>query len=121
MACPSPSIGLALLASRWEVRLIFRTGSTPTKRSCSSSIRKKTFTPNRRRWWVDTRAYGCRVLGYAEDLPIFKHHYEETTDTILLSWTRIVSPTMVNEFNIGMVGEKEKSPAANLFGRTPAN
>src|SRR5437773_2390773 len=42
MACPSPSIGLALLASRWEVRLIFRTGSTPTKRSCSSSIRKKT-------------------------------------------------------------------------------
>ena len=82
---------------------------------------KNTFTLSGRRWWVDTRAYGCRVLGYAEDLPIFKHHYEETTDTILLSWTRIVSPTMVNEFNIGMVGEKEKSPAANLFGRTPAN
>jgi hypothetical protein len=82
---------------------------------------KDTFTLSGRRWFVDTRAYGCRVLGYASSFPIFKHHYEETTDTVLLTWTRIINPTMVNEFNIGMVGEKEKSPAANLFGRTPAN
>jgi Carboxypeptidase regulatory-like domain len=82
---------------------------------------KDTFTLGTRRWWVDTRAYGCRVLGYASSFPIFKHHYEETTDTALLTWTHIVNPTVVNEFNIGMVGEKEKSPAENLFGRTAAN
>jgi hypothetical protein len=82
---------------------------------------KDTFALGGRRWWVDTRAYGCRVLGYASSFPIFKHHYEETTDSILLSWTHIVNPTIVNEFNIGMLGEKELSPAANLFGRTPAN
>src|SRR5262249_49419345 len=49
---------------------------------------RDTFTLSGRRWWVDTRAYGCRVLGYASHFPIFKHHYEETTDTILLAWTR---------------------------------
>ncbi|MFB3921551.1 MAG: carboxypeptidase regulatory-like domain-containing protein [Terriglobia bacterium] len=82
---------------------------------------KDTFVVSGRRWWVDTRAYGCRVLGFADDLPIFKHHYAETTDTVQVAWTRIVSPTIVNEFNIGMVGEKELSPATNLFGRTAAN
>jgi len=82
---------------------------------------KDTFTVSGRRWWVDTRAYGCRVLGFADDLPIFKHHYAETTDTVQVAWTRIVSPTIVNEFNIGFVGEKELSPATNLFGRTGAN
>jgi hypothetical protein len=81
---------------------------------------KDTFTLGGRRWWVDTRAYGCRVLGYAQGFPIFKHHYKETTDTLLFTWTRIINPTVVNEFNIGVVGEKELSPAANLFGRTPA-
>lgn len=82
---------------------------------------KDSFTLSGRRWWVDTRAYGCRVLGFAGDIPFFKHHYEETTDTILWSWTRIINPTLVNEFNIGFVGEKERSPATNLFGRTAAN
>ena len=82
---------------------------------------KDTFTLSGRRWWVDTRAYGCRVLGYAGDIPLFKHHYKETTDTLQLTWTRVVSPTVVNEFNIGMLGEKELSPATNLFGRTAAN
>src|SRR5439155_15012633 len=33
---------------------------------------------------------------------------------------RVVNPSVVNEFNIGMVGEKELSPATNLFGRTAA-
>jgi len=81
---------------------------------------KDTFTISGRRWWVDTRAYGCRVLGFADDLPIFKHHYAETTDTVQVAWTRIVSPTIVNEFNIGMVGEKELSPSVDMFGRTKA-
>ena len=82
---------------------------------------KDTFTISGGRWWVDTRAYGCRVLGFAEDLPIFKHHYKETTDTAQVSWTRIINPTIVNEFSIGVVGEKELGPAQDLFGRTEAN
>ena len=82
---------------------------------------KDTFTLSGRRWWVDTRAYGCRVLGYAGDIPLFKHHYKETTDTVQLTWTRVVSPTVVNEFMTGMLGEKELGPATNLFGRTAAN
>ena len=82
---------------------------------------KDTFTLSGRRWWVDTRAYGCRVLGFADDLPIFKHHYKETTDTVQFSWTRVINPTIVNEFNIGMVGEKELGPATNLFGRNQSN
>jgi hypothetical protein len=82
---------------------------------------KDTFTLSGRRWWVDTQAYGCRVLGYAQDLPVFKHHYKETTDTIMLAWTHVLNPTVVNEFNIGFVGEKEMRPPGNLFGRTAAN
>jgi hypothetical protein len=82
---------------------------------------KDTFTLSGRRWWVDTQAYGCRVLGYAQDLPIFKHHYKETTDTIMLAWTHVLNPTVVNEFNIGFVGEKEMGPPGNLFGRIAAN
>ena len=82
---------------------------------------KDTIAVSAGRWWVDTRAYGCRVLGYGEVLPIFKHHYKETTDTAQISWTRIINPTVVNEFSIGVVGEKELGPAQNLFGRTEAN
>jgi hypothetical protein len=82
---------------------------------------KDTFTISGRRWWVDTRAYGCRVLGFAGDIPLFKHHYKETTDTAQIAWTRIVSPTVVNEFNIGIVGEKELGNATDLFGRTQSN
>lgn len=82
---------------------------------------KDTFVISGRRWWVDTRAYGCRTLGFAGDLPLFKHHYSETTDTAQIAWTRVVSPTVVNEFNIGLVGEKEFGNATNLFGRTQAN
>lgn len=82
---------------------------------------KDTFVISGRRWWVDTRAYGCRTLGFAGNLPLFKHHYAETTDTAQIAWTRVISPTVVNEFNIGVVGEKEFGNATNLFGRTEAN
>jgi len=71
-----------------------------------------------RRWWSDTRAYGCRTLGFWDSLPVFKHHYKYTTDTGLITWSHVFSPTVVNEFNIGIVGEKELGPATDLFGRT---
>ena len=64
-----------------------------------------------RRWRADTRAYGCRSLGYGEVLPIFKHHYKYLTDSVVMTWTRIISPTKVNEFSSGFLGEKEQGPA----------
>ena len=74
-----------------------------------------------RRWRADTRAYGCRSLGYGEVLPIFKHHYKYLTDSVVMTWTRIISPTKVNEFSSGFLGEKEQGPAEELFGRTKEN
>jgi hypothetical protein len=74
-----------------------------------------------RRWRADTRAYGCRVLGYASDLPIWKHHYRYITDSGVMTWTRTIGPTKVNEFNGGFTGEKEQGAPANLFGRTTEN
>lgn len=74
-----------------------------------------------RQWRSDTRAYGCRVLGYGGNLPIFEHHYKYQTDSAVVNWTHTFSPTMINEFGIGFTGEKERGPAANLFGRTTQN
>jgi len=74
-----------------------------------------------RQWHSDTRAFGCRVLGYGGNLPIFEHHYEYLTNSAVVNWTHTFSPTMINEFGTGFTGEKERSPAANLFGRTVAN
>ena len=74
-----------------------------------------------RSWYSDTRAYGCRVLGYGGNLPIFKSHYKYLTDSAVVNWTHTFTPTMINEFGIGFTGEKERSPADNLFGRTVQN
>jgi hypothetical protein len=74
-----------------------------------------------RQWRSDTRAYSCRVLGYGEALPIFKHHYKYLTDSAVVNWTHTFTPSMVNEFGIGFTAEKERGPADNLFGRTVEN
>ena len=74
-----------------------------------------------RSWYSDTRAYGCRVLGYGGNLPIFKSHYKYLTSSAVVNWTHTFTPTMINEFGIGFTGEKERSPADNLFGRTVQN
>lgn len=74
-----------------------------------------------RSWYSDTRAYGCRVLGYGGNLPIFKSHYKYLTNSAVINWTHTFTPTMTNEFGTGFTGEKEQSPAANLFGRTKEN
>lgn len=74
-----------------------------------------------RQWRSDTRAYGCRTLGYGGNLPIFKHHYKYLTDSAVVNWTHTFTPSMINEAGVGFTGEKEQSPAANLFGRTKEN
>jgi hypothetical protein len=76
---------------------------------------------NARSWWSDTRAFGCRVLGYGEGVGIFKHHYKYLTNSAVINWTHTFGPSMINEFGIGFTGEKERSPAENLFGRTKEN
>ncbi len=74
-----------------------------------------------RSWYSDTRAFTCRVLGYGGNLPIFKHHYKYLTNSAVVNWTHTFGPRVINEFGIGFTGEKERSPADNLFGRTAAN
>jgi hypothetical protein len=76
---------------------------------------------NARTWWSDTRAFGCRVLGYGDSVGIFKHHYKYLTNSAVINWSHTFTPAMVNEFGIGFTGEKERSPADNLFGRTREN
>ncbi|MCI0718090.1 MAG: carboxypeptidase-like regulatory domain-containing protein [Acidobacteria bacterium] len=76
---------------------------------------KTDYIPNRqdrislslRRWWADSRAYTGCSFGYGS-LPVLQHHFLYTTDNAQLSWTRIFGPAAVNEFNIGVVGEKER-------------
>ena len=75
---------------------------------------KDTITLGLRRWWSDDRAYTCYVSGY-DDLPLLKHHYLFTTDTALPSWTHVFSPTVVNEFNIGVVGQKQRGNVPGPF------
>ena len=72
---------------------------------------KDRFSLSTRRWWADTRNYS---QGYSP-LPLLKHHYLFSTDNALLTWTRIISPNIVNEFNIGPEGEKERGVAPGPY------
>jgi Carboxypeptidase regulatory-like domain len=74
-----------------------------------------------RRWRADTRAYQCNALGIDGNLPIWKHHYRYITDSVVMTWTRTLSATKVNEFNSGFTGEKEQGQPEALFGRTIEN
>lgn len=82
---------------------------------------KDSIAMNARSWYSDTRAYGCRTLGYGGNLPIFKSHYKYLTNSAVINWTHTFTPSTINEFGIGFTGEKERSPADNLFGRTVQN
>ena len=59
-----------------------------------------------RRWYTDTKSFtpGASVGG---GLPLVNAHYLFTDDSALLGYTRILSPSMVNEFTIAMRGVKE--------------
>jgi len=82
---------------------------------------KDTFAFLPRRWRADTRAYQCNALGMDGNLPIWQHHYRYITDSVVMTWTRTVSPTKVNEFSSGFTGEKEQGQPEALFGRTTDN
>ncbi len=82
---------------------------------------KDTFAFLPRRWRADTRAYQCNALGIDGNLPIWQHHYRYITDSVVMTWTRTLSPTKVNEFSSGFTGEKEQGQPEALFGRTTDN
>ncbi len=74
-----------------------------------------------RRWRADTRAFQCNALGIDGNLPIWKHHYRYITDSVVMTWTRTLGASKVNEFSSGFTGEKEQGQPEALFGRTTAN
>ena len=63
-----------------------------------------TITP--RRWWTDMRGYS--QMRAISNVPILFARHLYTVSSALVAWTRVLSPTLVNEFNIGHTGEKER-------------
>ena len=59
-----------------------------------------------RRWNTDTRAFNAGAC-FGGGLPLARCRYLFTDDSAQVGYTRVISPTVVNEFNIGMRGLKE--------------
>jgi hypothetical protein len=59
-----------------------------------------------RRWNTDTRAFNAGAC-FGGGLPLARCRYLFTDDSAQVGYARVISPTMVNEFNIGMRGLKE--------------
>ncbi len=66
---------------------------------------KDTLTLRPKRWWANTRAYTALAGFYG--VPLVYHHYLYTHDAANATWTKILSPTLVNEFTAGFWGAKE--------------
>jgi hypothetical protein len=66
---------------------------------------KDTISLTPRRWWTDMEGYS-QTRAFS-NVPILLAHHRYTVDSAAIGWTRILSPTLVNEFSIGFTGEKE--------------
>lgn len=66
---------------------------------------KDTISLSPRRWWTDMEGYS-QTRAFS-NVPILLAHHRYGVDSATLGWTRVLSPTLVNEFNIGFTGEKE--------------
>ncbi len=66
---------------------------------------KDTITLRPKRWWANTRAYTA-LAGFF-GVPLAYHHYLYKHNAASLGWTRIITPTVVNEFTAGFWGAKE--------------
>ena len=51
-----------------------------------------------RTWWADRRGYEG-LAAFNSNWDQLRHHYLFTEDSVMASYTRVISPTMVNEFN----------------------
>jgi Carboxypeptidase regulatory-like domain len=67
---------------------------------------KDSFYVRARRWNTNTRAFEAGAC-FGGGLPLARCHYLFTDDSAQVGYTRVISPTVVNEFNIGMRGLKE--------------
>ncbi len=66
---------------------------------------KDTISISPRRWWTDMEGYS-QTRAFS-NIPIVLAHHRFTVDSATVGWTRTLSATLVNEFNIGFTGEKE--------------
>jgi hypothetical protein len=68
---------------------------------------KDTITVRARNYWADSRA-SQGIAAVNSNWPQMRHHYLFTEDSGKVGWTRVVSPTIVNEFSVGFrdLGER---------------
>ena len=71
-----------------------------------------------RTWWADRRGYEG-LAAFNSNWDQLYHHYLFTEDSVLLSYTRVFSPTIVNEFNTSyrVLGEIGAATSADNFDR----
>ncbi|MBZ5586620.1 MAG: carboxypeptidase regulatory-like domain-containing protein [Acidobacteriia bacterium] len=57
-------------------------------------------------WYSDQGGYACSSC--ASNWGLFKQHYRFAEEGLTFNWVHIFSPTIVNEFNVGVRNNKEK-------------
>jgi hypothetical protein len=69
-----------------------------------------------RTWWADRRGYEG-LAAFNSNWNQLYHHYLFTEDSVMTSYTRVFSPTIINEFNASyrVLGEIGAATSANNF------
>lgn len=69
-----------------------------------------------RTWWADRRGYEG-LAAFNSNWDQLYHHYLFTEDSVMASYTRVFSPTIINEFNASyrVLGEIGAATSANNF------
>jgi hypothetical protein len=71
-----------------------------------------------RNWWADTRQYN--IYGwFMTNWDFMKEHYLFTEESVETNWTRIISPTIVNELGVSFRRLREQSPETAAYPYTP--
>ncbi|PYR96678.1 MAG: hypothetical protein DMG16_27145 [Acidobacteria bacterium] len=66
---------------------------------------KDTISVRLKKWESDTKSW-TGIFSYT-NFPLTFYDYDFTHDDALVSWTRVINPRIVNEFNISATGSKE--------------
>ncbi len=71
-----------------------------------------------RTWWADRRGYEG-IAAFNSNWDQLRHHYLFTEDSVMMSYTRVFSPTIVNEFNTSyrVLGEIGAATSPTNFDR----
>lgn len=62
-------------------------------------------------WWSDQQGYA--VAAGSSNWGLVQQHYTFTDNSIVLNWARVITPTLVHEFNGGVRHSVEKGPPLN--------